>query len=150
MEHYPVLLGFQLFPFKSPWEWLLIHRIKVVPAMNSHYILMNSSTYVTDIAINQERNKKTNKTATAYFSMNFLCWASSTSAKNSSISREVGICLLFACSVLLLASVEQVGLVVEPGVLTVSGSLIKLQGVDSRVVLQQIINIKLNIANSNK
>lgn len=47
-------------------------------------------------------------------------------------------CLL-EVSDLRLASVEQVGLVVEPGVRIMSGSLIKLQGVDSLVVLLPII-----------
>lgn len=50
-------------------------------------------------------------------------------------------CLLIEFSALRLASVVQVGLVVEPGVLTMSGSLIKLQGVDSLVLLLQIITI---------
>lgn len=68
-------------------------------------------------------------------SMNCFCCSSSAPAKNSSMSCAVGMCLCDEFCILRLASAELVGLVVEPGVLIVSGSLIKLQGVDSLVVL---------------
>ena len=47
-------------------------------------------------------------------------------------------CLGMEFCTLLVTSVEQVGLVVEPGVLMLSGSLIKLQGVLSLVLLSHI------------
>lgn len=70
-----------------------------------------------------------------YFSMNCFCCCSSIRAKNSFISAAVGICLRIEFSPLL-DSVVTVGLVLDPGVLMPSGSLIKLQGVLSLVVLQ--------------
>lgn len=64
-------------------------------------------------------------------------WAfSSALAKNSSNSAAVG---MSPCPLLLIlraVAADLVGLVVEPGVAMVSGSLIKLQGVLSLVLLQ--------------
>lgn len=69
--------------------------------------------------------------------MNCFCCSSSAPAKNSSISRAVGTCLCDEFCILRLVSAELVGLVVEPGVRMASGSLIRLQGVDSLVLLSQ-------------
>lgn len=72
-----------------------------------------------------------------YLSMNCFCCSTSAPAKNSSISCAVGMCLWDEFCILRLVSAELVALVVEPGVLMVSGSLIRLQGVDSLVLLSQ-------------
>lgn len=69
--------------------------------------------------------------------MNCLCCSSSAMEKNSSISCAVGICPRIELCTLWLVSSELVGLVAEPGVLILSGSLIKLPGVDSLVPLHR-------------
>jgi len=70
-----------------------------------------------------------------YFSVNCLSCSSSAGPKNSSISWAVGMCLRVELCNLLLLSVGFAGLVVEPGVLASSVPLVKLQGVDSLVLL---------------
>lgn len=65
--------------------------------------------------------------------MKVLCCSSSAMAKNSSISCDVGMRLCSISLALLLAPAE--GRVLDPGVPTTSGSLNKLQGVDSLIPL---------------
>lgn len=66
--------------------------------------------------------------------MNCSCISLSAPSKNASISFVVGILRVEFST---LFSIELGGLLLEPGVLMASGFLIKLHGVDSRVLLSQ-------------
>lgn len=71
-----------------------------------------------------------------YFSSNSFCCCFSALEKNVSISFAIGMCLPVEFCVLRLPSVKFADLV-ELGVATVSGTLIKLHGVVSLVPLQE-------------
>ena len=70
-----------------------------------------------------------------YFSVNLLSCSSSAGPKNSSISWVVGMHLRIEFCNLWLLSAGLEGFVEEPGVLASSVPLVKLQGVDSLVLL---------------
>ena len=70
-----------------------------------------------------------------YFSRKLICWLFSKPAKNSSIFGFVGIVLCVFLA-LRFSTLEHDGLVVDPGVAMFSESLIKVQGVLSRVLQQ--------------
>jgi hypothetical protein len=76
----------------------------------------------------------------AYFSLKLCCSCCSAAEKNSSISSELGMNRQFRVSSVLRREVVELLLVlllvVDPGVLIISGFLIRLHGVVSLVLLQ--------------
>jgi len=78
------------------------------------------------------------KEAETYFSLKLCCSCFSAAEKNSSISSELGMKRQTEVSILRREVIELLVLllVVDPGVLIISGFLIKLHGVVSLVLLQ--------------
>lgn len=130
-------LGVYPYPLIPPWEGYIIHNIKVVPEkkIQINYTIYDNKLEAINILVICYGIE-----VVMYFSVKRFCCCCSAKAKNSSISRAVGISCCMELRVSLSDAAKLLGFVLEPGFVILSEPLIKLQGVLSLVLLLQYAN----------